>query len=106
MSAIDIYRLQPGQGLELRVSSASASAGWKLEVHRPLEGASPDLALRLVDLAGREIGRGRVALADGYLAVAREMRGWLHRAGVPSDDFDLVPQRGDGEALVQSSSAN
>lgn len=106
MSAIEIFRLQPGQRMELRVSCAGTTVGWTLEVRRPQEGASPDLALRLVDEASREIGHARVALADGYLAVAREVRGWLLRAGAPSDEFDLVPLRAHGQPLAQTSSAD
>lgn len=105
MSAIDIFRLRPGHRLELRVSSASNAASWRLEVHRPQEGPSPDLLLWLFDAENRELGRARVALADGYIAVAREVRGWLRAAGVASDEFDLVPQRSDGEPLAQGSGA-
>ena len=106
MSAIDMYRLLPGHRLELRIRSSSAASGWRLDVERPREGASPDLLLRLHDQAGREVGRARVALADGYIAVAREVRAWLQRAGVANDEFDLVPQHGRGEALARRSSAS
>jgi hypothetical protein len=103
LSAIEIFRLQPGEQLELRVSSASRAAGWRLLVKRPHEGASPNIELRLRDAGGSDRGHSRLALDDGYMAVAREMRGWLRAAGVEAE-FDLVPLHGEDRALSESSS--
>ncbi|MBM3975464.1 MAG: hypothetical protein FJ299_00560 [Planctomycetes bacterium] len=103
MSAIEIFRLQPGEQLELRVSSASRASGWRLLVKRPYEGASPNIELQLRDAGGSDRGRSRLALEDGYLAIARELRGWLRAAGIEAE-FDLVPLHGQGQALSESSS--
>jgi hypothetical protein len=53
-----------------------------LLVRRPDEGQRAELELALVDPGGRQLGRGRVPIDRGYLAVLREVRRQLHDAGL------------------------
>jgi hypothetical protein len=71
-----------------------------LEVRRPDEGVSPELCLRLLDPLGQPIGAARIRLADGYLAVARALRGWIQQAGFAEAEFDLEPLRAGGGAVA------
>jgi hypothetical protein len=112
MSLLDIFKLPPGEGMRFEVralrldpphaaSAAPERERLALEIRRPDEGASRELALTLQGADGRSLGRGRIPIDGGYLAVIREMRRQLAplaRSGAETDaklEFDLVelPER-------------
>lgn len=110
MSLLHIFKLAPGQGMHFEVRALPAiGERVALEVSRPDEGASRELALTLQGADGRRLGGGRVPIDGGYLAVVREVRrqlaplagphaeAGLRASGTSADlEFDLVelPEHG------------
>lgn len=106
MSALDIYRLRPGEQVRyaIRPIGAVTPQPLLLSVSR-LQGVAPaDLDLRVgTENAGGEApGRARVQSSAGYLALARELRALLHaRPDWPRGvEFELVALRGEDPAAA------
>lgn len=89
-----MFQLLPGQGTRYHLvrHDRSEPCEFELAVTRPREGLSVELELSLRDANDREVARGRVPLAEGYLAVAREIERQFARALEREDtpDFELV----------------
>ena len=102
---LEMFRLPPGGLLRYRVGfpGRAEAPRFGLQVSRPDEGPSPHLELRLSDAKGAAIGRGRVPIDRGYLAVLREVArqvatagGWPAGAG-PDAELELRLESGEDE---------
>lgn len=79
-----MFSLAPGRSLRYRVVFVDGgSPALALAARRPDEGRSTELELVLSAADGRPLGRGRVALDEGYLGVLRELRRQLAAVGLP-----------------------
>ena len=83
MSAIEIFRLRPGQWLVYQVYTSDPGIAEALQVRiRRGDGAlASDLEIELRTSASRGLCRGRIAIDSGYLAVLREVRRQLASTG-------------------------
>ena len=70
-----MFKLRPGGTIRYRVSvpAKTMDTSLYLEAVRPSEGLSIELELRLLNSHCKLISRGRAQLADGYLAVIKEV---------------------------------
>jgi hypothetical protein len=83
VSAIEIFRLRPGQALLYEVHTPGSGLAEALHARiRRTDGAlAGDLEIELRSASGRTLSRGRIAIDSGYLAVLREVRRQLAGAG-------------------------
>lgn len=80
-----MFRLQPGQALDYALHFPGLPLGpLGLRAGRPDEGRSAELELQLFDPEAGRLGRGRVPIERGYLAVVREIDRQLEAIGHPA----------------------
>ena len=101
---LQMYRLAPGNGLRYQIKFVGnpTREGLGLVVVRPNEGLSVELELRLIDSDGKYVGRGRVPIDRGYLAVVDEVRRQLcaSEAASEADEFELRRISEEGEPMA------
>ena len=93
MSAIEIFRLRPGQWLlyQVRAADAGISESLVARIRRGDGAQASDLEIELRTETGGMLSRGRIAIDSGYLAVLREVRRQIASAGTwQGGDIELA----------------